>query len=65
MTTDNLGNVFAINKGSCKSDASYELLCRIFELAAQKKIYLVADWVPRERNIFQDAVSRYPWHVHV
>ena len=65
MTTDNLGNVFAINKGSCKSDASYELLCRIFEIAAQKKIYLVADWVPREHNIFQDAVSRYPWHVHV
>ena len=60
MTTDNVGNVFAINKGTCHSEASYDLLFRILEIAAEKQIYLVADWVPRELNEFADAVSRYP-----
>lgn len=64
LTTDNVGNVFAINKGSCKSDQSYRLLARIFEIAAQKQIYLVADWVPRDFNVFSDAVSRYSWVCH-
>lgn len=64
LTTDNVGNVFAINKGSCKSDQSYRLLARIFEIAAAKQIYLVADWVPRDFNAFSDAVSRYPWVCH-
>lgn len=64
LTTDNVGNVYAINKGSCKSDLSYSLLARIFEIAAKKQIYLVADWVPRDFNNFSDAVSRYPWVCH-
>lgn len=64
LTTDNVGNVFAINKGSCKSDQSYRLLARISEIAAEKQIYLVADWVPRDFNSFSDAVSRYPWMCH-
>jgi hypothetical protein len=64
LTTDNVGNVHAINKGSCKSDHSYRLLARIFEIAAEKQLYLVADWVPRDFNVFSDAVSRYPWVCH-
>ena len=64
MTTDNIGNVFAINKGTCHSDASFRLLARIFDIAAEKQIYLLADWVPRENNFFPDAVSRYPWMCH-
>ena len=64
MTTDNVGNVFAINKGSCRSDQSYLLLSRIFQIAADKQIYLVADWIPRDFNSFSDAVSRYPWMCH-
>jgi hypothetical protein len=61
ITTDNLSNVFAINKGSCHSEASFELLARIMELAAEKQIYLIADWVPRDSNKFCDTVSREIW----
>lgn len=61
ITTDNLANVFAINKGQCKSEDSFPLLFRIMELAASRQIYLVADWVPREHNVFQDVISKYAW----
>jgi hypothetical protein len=61
ITTDNLGNVFSINKGSCQSDDSWEVLFRIFETAAARQIYLIADWVPREHNTFCDLVSKEPW----
>lgn len=61
ITTDNLSNVFAINKGRCKSEDSFPLLFRIMELAASRQIYLVADWVPREHNVFQDVISKYAW----
>jgi len=61
VTTDNLGNVIAINKGSCRSPASYQLLGLIMELAAEKQIYLIADWSPREEIDCMDAISKEPW----
>ena len=64
VSTDNLGNVFSINKGTCHSPESFRLLARIFEIAADKQIYLVGDWVPRDYNVFCDAISKYPWMAH-
>jgi hypothetical protein len=64
ISTDNVGNVFAINKGSSQSEASHHLLSRIFDIAARKQIYLIADWVPRDFNMFTDAVSKHAWAVH-
>jgi len=61
ITTDNLGNVIAINKGSCKSARSYKLLALIMEFAAEKQIYLVADWSPREEIDCIDEISKNPW----
>jgi Reverse transcriptase (RNA-dependent DNA polymerase) len=61
ITTDNLGNVLAINKGVCRSPESHTILAAIMELAAHKRIYLVADWCPRENNEFMDRVSKEPW----
>ena len=61
INTDNLSNVYAINKGSCKSPDLYELLFTITELAAERQLYLLANWVPRERNEFCDGISRHPW----
>jgi len=58
FTTDNLGNAFAINKGSCRSADSFPILFRIFEIAAAHNLYLIADWVPREFNEFTDYVSK-------
>jgi hypothetical protein len=61
INTDNLSNVQAINKGSCKSPDLYELLFVITELAASRQLYLIANWVPREDNEFCDGISRHPW----
>lgn len=61
ITTEILSNVYSINKGTCRSDASFEILARIFELAAAKHVYLVADWVPREQNDFCDIISKDIW----
>ena len=61
VTTDNLGNVIAINKGSCRSPQSYQILGLIMELAAEKQIYLVADWSPRETIDCMDEISKEPW----
>ena len=61
INTDNLANVLAINKGTCKSEELYKILFVIMELAAHRQIYLIANWVPRERNEFCDGISRYAW----
>ena len=31
------------------------------ELAAEKQIYLIADWSPREEIDCMDAISKEPW----
>ena len=61
ITTDNLSNVLAINKGICKSPESQKVLAVIMELAAEKQLYLVADWNPREDNVLMDDVSKNVW----
>jgi len=63
INTDNLSNVYAINKGSCKSPDLYDLLFTITELAAERQLYLIANWVPREGNEFCDGISRHPWFI--
>lgn len=64
INTDNLSNVLAINKGTCSLKASremYQILFRINELAADRNIYLIANWVPRESNDFCDVISKELW----
>lgn len=61
INTDNLSNVLAINKGSCSSEGLYPILFAITELAAERQIYLIANWIPREKMDFCDGISRYPW----
>lgn len=63
INTDNLSNVFAINKGTCHSKELYPILFAITELAAERRIYLLANWVPRLSNEFCDGISRYPWFI--
>ena len=63
VNTDNLSNVYAINKGSCKSPDLYEILFTITELAAERQLYLIANWIPREKIEFCDGISRHPWYL--
>ena len=61
VQTDNLSNVYNINKGSCQSDELVPILSEIFELAVAKGVYLVADWMPREFNEYCDFISKVMW----
>jgi hypothetical protein len=66
VTTDNAGNAFAINNGKADSQELFEQLVPILDLAAQYRLRLVGDWVPREFNTLNDALSRLsplPGHV--
>jgi hypothetical protein len=60
VTTDNESMAYAINKGSCKTADSdcLPLLRALFDLAEKHKLYIVADWIPRELNQLMDDVSK-------
>jgi hypothetical protein len=59
ITSDNLGNVFALNKGTCRGEQAFSLLHEIFDIAAKHRIYIIADWIPREHNTFTDRLSKW------
>lgn len=60
VTTDNESMAYAINKGSCKSADSdcLPLLEALFDLAERHKLFILADWIPRELNQPMDDVSK-------
>jgi hypothetical protein len=58
VTTDNAGNAFSINNGKAASDELFEQLLPILDLAAQYRLRIVGDWVPREFNMLNDLLSR-------
>jgi len=56
VTTDNQGN--AMNFCSGKAGAGVRALFRaIWQLAADHQLHLLGDWIPREFNVFPDALS--------
>lgn len=65
LTTDNAGNAFAINKGTCRSPEAFDILFRMLDIAVQYNIYLVGDWIPRDRNPLCDDLSKGVRGVHI
>lgn len=59
ITTDNVGNAFSLNRGTCRSPAAFDILNLIFETAGRHNVYLVGDWIPRDYNILCDKLSKY------
>ena len=57
ITTDNLGNAYAFNFGSSSAE-NQALFAEIWAIAAEHGLYLVGDWIPRDTNMFPDALSR-------
>ena len=57
ITTDNISNVFSINKGKGKG-ITLDLLRLIFKLCDTYSIDIVALWLPREVNVLTDALSK-------
>ena len=55
--SDSLSGVWSVNKGSCHSDVSMLTLEAILECCDDKRIFLVALWLPREHNQFADYLS--------
>ena len=58
LTTDNAGNAFSLNKGTCRSPEAFDVLFCMFDLAAKHRIYLVGDWIPRELNTLRRPLER-------
>jgi hypothetical protein len=43
ITTDNVGNAFSLNRGTCKSPEAFDILFKIFEIAGRHHVYLIGD----------------------
>jgi hypothetical protein len=59
VTTDNQGNAFALNKGRTNEN-NRPVFDAIHRLAFHYRIFLMADWVPREYNVLCDNLSKLP-----
>lgn len=56
-TTDSQAAFYALNKGSSSSDQCRRIIAATLSLCDERKIYLVALWVPREDNELADFLS--------
>jgi hypothetical protein len=59
ITTDNTGNVFSLNRGTCKAPDSFPILKRVCQEAHEANLLLLGDWVPRLSNILCDYFSKH------
>ena len=55
--TDSQSGFWSVNRGRCHEEKGRETLNNIFELADNKRIWLVALWLPRELNLLPDYLS--------
>ena len=55
--TDSLAAAWSVNKGRCHEELGLITLTAILTLCDDKKIILVALWVPREHNEYADYLS--------
>jgi hypothetical protein len=60
ITTDNQGNAFAINKGKT-NPTNRPVFEAILIIAFHHRIYVLADWIPREYNVLCDNLSKLPY----
>ena len=55
--TDSQSGFWSVNRGRCHEEKGRETLNNILELADNKRIWLVALWLPRELNLLPDYLS--------
>jgi hypothetical protein len=56
--TDNLANMYAINKGVTADATAFGILADIIETAIEHDVHIVAHWLPRDANTLCDALSK-------
>ena len=56
--TDNLPNVYGVNKQSTRDAAALEWLVYLCDLADYYHILLLPSWLPREANVEADVSSK-------
>jgi hypothetical protein len=56
--TDNLGNMYALNKGYTSEPEALPVLRRILDACDRHRIMLVTAWWPRDFNTVADAISK-------
>ena len=62
--SDCLSAVWSVNKGRCHDELALELISNILHLCDEYKLLLVALWVPREMNEFQDYLSHLSMYLN-
>jgi hypothetical protein len=55
--TDNEGATWSINKGRCREPAAVELVASILRVCDERRLQIIAVWVPREENELADYLS--------
>ena len=55
--TDCQAAVWSVNKGRCRDSRGLEILRALLQLCDDRRIVLVALWIPRERNLRADFLS--------
>jgi hypothetical protein len=55
--SDALSAVWSVNKGRCQAELGWITLASILEICDEKKLLLIALWVPREQNQVADYLS--------
>jgi hypothetical protein len=62
--TDNEGAVWSVNKGRCSDEQSAAVLESILNQCDNRKLQIIALWVPRERNEFADYLSHLAFYMN-
>ena len=60
--TDNEGAAWTVNKGRCADDQSAAVLTSILQICDQRRLQIIALWVPREENEFADYLSHLAFY---
>lgn len=60
--TDNEGAAWTVNKGRCSDDQSAAVLTNILQQCDQRRLQIIALWVPREENQFADYLSHLAFY---
>jgi hypothetical protein len=62
--SDSQSAVYSVNNGSCHEKVSLGLLSSVLSTCDYKHIYIIALWVPREKNLLPDYLSHLAFNIN-
>ena len=58
FTSDNISNTYAILKYSTTCNSTSQILREMIEICCENNINMLADWIPRDYNVYCDFLSK-------